>query len=1108
MIGKQNTYNFNHSWKFALANAFPLKNALEAKRDSQGRYFYDPNYDDSNWQNIGIPHTFNDGDMFVNRIEDAGTGQNRTFALYRKTFRLNDKTTPAEPLKIIIEFEGIRQTCYLYVNGKLAGFSENGVAPFAFDITPYVTTTGENTIAIATDNTATRNIDAISAETPNHEKAEPGAFQAQQIPGAVPPENQGVGFFWNCNDFNPSVGGLTKNIHLHIKPMVYLTLNVYSNLQTKGVYVYAQDFDFTNKSATINIEAEIRNETTKPITASIESHIVDPSGNTIAVIKSAPVNVSPANLPPTPPLTITPKDAYKYENGRFTPVDDESQVAPTITNSLEVTTAQSKQKITGLNFWNVNTPYLYDIYTHLVINETITDTIKTTTGFRKMDYSPTTGLTINGQATWLTGYAQRSSNEWAAIGTAPDWLKDMDAKLIRESNANFIRWMHVAACPADIRSLDRYGVVCIQPAGDKERENHGRQWDQRVELMRDTIIYFRNSPSILFWEAGNNSINKPHMREMTLLRKALDPSGGRLMGCRTINRPEVVAESEYVSTMLNRHAGRGIAEKIPVLETEYSREESPRRVWDDYSPPNFDYDNNWAGPGGRKEVGFDCHDLTAEDFALATARGYSEFFNDRIGGASGKNLYVSAGALCWTDSAQHGRQAASENARMSGRVDAVRLKKQNFDIFRVMQSGKPEIKILGHWDYPAEDGINYKYPLKEFKNGAYEKTGEYAFRDPKNKTVYVAGSYGIAKVDLYVNGKLVGICDKPQHSFIYRFENIDVTPRRLEGNDDESHISAIGYTHDNAPVHDKITKTSTPKTIRLTPHTNSAGLQADGTDIAYFDIEILDQNNNICPLCFDKINFTLTGPATFLGGYNSGRYNGYGKNDSPIHQSHVYAECGTNRVFIRAHATAGEITLKATMNLCNTTTQPSNQQITGEARLNSIPAITPALHTQEPHTLESRQVKTIPINDYTFTANPQADKNNYTQDTHTYCSVVINNGYEVDTKGNRTQYLDGAVWGPILIILARIKSTLPTALDYTYNETTHELTVKSGQNEITANLGQTHLQINGAENLMNGEPTLKNGHLWMEINAIVSHIEGISAIYDESVHIYRVDTLV
>src|SRR5699024_4072387 len=139
---------------------------------------------------------------------------------------------------------------------------------------------------------------------------------------------------------------------------------------------------------------------------------------------------------------------------------------------------------------------------------------------------------------------------------------------------------------------------------------------------------------------GNNSINKKHMREMRLLKEKLDPHGGRFMGCRTLNTEDVINESEYVGTMLNRHAAGFTAEHGPVAETEYMREEAPRRVWDDFSPPDFDYRTKWLGKGGLKQPGFDYYDLTSEDLALAAARGYSEFFNDRIGGASGKDLYT------------------------------------------------------------------------------------------------------------------------------------------------------------------------------------------------------------------------------------------------------------------------------------------------------------------------------------------------------------------------------------------------------------------------------------------------------------------------------------
>ena len=79
----------------------------------------------------------------------------------------------------------------------------------------------------------------------------------------------GVPFFWNCNDFNPSVGGITRPVQVFFKPDVYLTLPLYSNLQTKGLYVYGQNFDLDNATADIRVEAEVRNEGKVPVSAQL-----------------------------------------------------------------------------------------------------------------------------------------------------------------------------------------------------------------------------------------------------------------------------------------------------------------------------------------------------------------------------------------------------------------------------------------------------------------------------------------------------------------------------------------------------------------------------------------------------------------------------------------------------------------------------------------------------------------------------------------------------------------------------------------------------------------------------------------------------------------------
>lgn len=97
-------YNFNYCWHFLLADAFPMRGALTKWRDSSGRYFYEREYQEDGWQEVTLPHTFNDGDLFVDRIQDAGSGQKRTCAFYRKFFSL-EKEEPGS--KVLLDRKSV-----------------------------------------------------------------------------------------------------------------------------------------------------------------------------------------------------------------------------------------------------------------------------------------------------------------------------------------------------------------------------------------------------------------------------------------------------------------------------------------------------------------------------------------------------------------------------------------------------------------------------------------------------------------------------------------------------------------------------------------------------------------------------------------------------------------------------------------------------------------------------------------------------------------------------------------------------------------------------------------------------------------------------------------
>ena len=113
-------YNFDADWRFFK----------ESKDKADGAEAVD--FDDSQWETVSTPHTFNDVDSFRTLISHGGgdRGAWKGTAWYRKHFKLPDASA-----KVFLEFEGMRQAGEIFLNGKAVGLSENGVTAYGVDIT-------------------------------------------------------------------------------------------------------------------------------------------------------------------------------------------------------------------------------------------------------------------------------------------------------------------------------------------------------------------------------------------------------------------------------------------------------------------------------------------------------------------------------------------------------------------------------------------------------------------------------------------------------------------------------------------------------------------------------------------------------------------------------------------------------------------------------------------------------------------------------------------------------------------------------------------------------------------------------------------------------------
>jgi beta-galactosidase len=217
----------------------------------------------------------------------------------------------------------------------------------------------------------------------------------------------------------------------------------------------------------------------------------------------------------------------------------------------------------------------------------------------------------------------------------------------------------------------------------------------------------------------------------------------------------------------------------------------------------------------------------------------------------------------FSDSTSGGR-VACEVARVSGEVDGVRLPKEAYYVCQAMFRTDPQVHIIGHWNYPAGT----------------------------KKTVYVASNGDV--VELFVNGKSLGRAE-PTDRYLFTFPDVVWAP---------GEIKAVAYTN-QVPAATATLRTAGPAVaLRVTPITGPGGLQADGSDVALFDVEAVDAQGERCPTVQQRVDFELTGPATWLGGYNSGKTNS-------VHRPFVDLECGINRVAIRAGRQPGTITLRA-----------------------------------------------------------------------------------------------------------------------------------------------------------------------------------------------------
>jgi beta-galactosidase len=770
--------NFNPGWKFIQANP------------QNAQY---PNFDDRNWAAVSTPHTYNDVDTFDDMALPGLRGETNQWSgrtWYRKTFIAPSQW---QGKQIYVEFQAVRQVADVYLNGHYLGSCKNGFIPFGFDLTPYLQVGKLNVLAVMCDNQFMFNpmkpkTDETSAapgketsDTSDSTAPPPSGTTIENLQNRLAKESSAIPtnvvdlqanqIPWNNPQWHPAMGGIYRDVKLIVVDPLHISLPLYEFLQTEGPYIYSTAI--SARSATVNVELPVQNGRSTNVQALVTLRILDHAGNPVAL------------------------GGDTHETEKYVTIP-----AGTLVKQKFSVTLSTPQ------LWEPDYPCLYRAVCSVSLGDATVDSVEVPFGIRAVHWDVRTGFTINGNHLKLRGWGQKPVDEWPGLGDAmPDWMHFYTLDLMKGAGGNWVRWGHCAGGPVQIQSCDELGLLVEQPGVDGEADTVRAAWRVRADAFRDAIIYYRNDPSIVIWEGGNQKVTTDHAAELRGYVDKYDPYGGRAYAHRRADQKT----GQYMNVTVGTEGSHEVP-RLPVVEGEYDREESPRRVWDAYSPPNTDY---------HKLKG-QSYNLNSEQFAVNEIRQWVRKVS----------MTTHSGGANWifTDSTSGGRDT-TEVDRASGEVDGVRLPKEAYYVCRTLFSDQPRVHIIGHWTYPAGT----------------------------RKTVYVASN--CQDVELFVNGTSLGH-GKVSNRYLFEFDDVAFAP---------GEIKAVGYNGGAAAVQNSIRTAGPAAALRMTPIFGPNGLQADGSDIALIDVEAVDATGQRCPTFQQRVDFGFGGPMVWRGGYNSGK---------------------------------------------------------------------------------------------------------------------------------------------------------------------------------------------------------------------------------------------
>jgi beta-galactosidase len=534
-------------------------------------------------------------------------------------------------------------------------------------------------------------------------------------------------------------------------------------------------------------------------------------------------------------------------------------------------------KINDPILWSVEKPYLYKVLTK-ISGKNSADSYITPIGIRYFNFDADKGFSLNGKFMKILGVCDH--HDLGSLGAAINTRGlERQLQMLKAMGCNGIRTSHNPPAPELLELCDKLGFIVMDEAFDcwewqkvkYDYHLYFKEWHKRD--LEDQVLRDRNHPSVIIWSIGNEI---PQQSDTSALRLAPELAG--IVHSLDKTRPITTAND-------NPGKGNKIIQSGAIDLVGYNYHEFDYATFHDrYPGKKFIATETTSGLEMRGH-----YDMPSDSVRVWPSRydkpftdgnpdnSVSAYDNVRPGWGSTheatwkvmKKYDFLSGMFIWTGFDYLGEPTPySWPSRSSyfGIIDLAGFPKDVYYMYQSEWTNKTVLHIFPHWNWTPGKLVD----VWAFYNNADE-------------------------VELYLNGKSLGVKKKTGDD-LHIMWRVKYEPGTLK---------AVSRKNGKVVLTREIHTAGAPAKIELVA--DRKNIKADGKDLSFITVKILDKDGNVVPNADNLVNFKISGP-----GFIAGVDNGDEVSHDPFKANYRKAFNGLALAIVQTKEKAGSITFTAT----------------------------------------------------------------------------------------------------------------------------------------------------------------------------------------------------